>query len=124
MLVENIGKTVRKVIGDVFPDDARADMVDMVPSEMDAWSSAVCDGTVKALQQMGQQYKYAVTCTLMQNTGAGVASAASCYWDVNKDGEIYILFLFKMGFCFQTRLIRSCLNDLKRGRRGSSFSNE
>lgn len=30
---------------------------------------------------------FAVNCTIMQKSGAGLHTANSCYWDTNTDGE-------------------------------------
>lgn len=35
---------------------------------------------------LNKPFKYGVICTIQQRTGAGLTTAAACYWDISKDG--------------------------------------
>ncbi|KIZ03887.1 Dynein light chain Tctex-type 1 [Monoraphidium neglectum] len=51
------------------------------------WTSNCLEGCVKRLVALGKPYKYIVTCTIMQKTGAGLHTAASAYYDTATDGS-------------------------------------
>lgn len=42
---------------------------------------------MKNLTALNTPFKYVVTCLIMQKNGAGLHTAASCYWDNSTDGE-------------------------------------
>lgn len=43
--------------------------------------SNIVETSIKRLAQLDRPYKYIVTCTIMQNNGAGFHTASSAYWD-------------------------------------------
>jgi len=51
------------------------------------WQSMVVENCLKRLYSLGRNYKYVVTCMITQNTGAGVHTSHTCYWDANTDGK-------------------------------------
>lgn len=57
------------------------------PSEVGKWSSSIVKDTIDRLTSRYKGYKFIVTCVLMQKTGAGLNTAASCYWDLTTDGS-------------------------------------
>lgn len=45
---------------------------------------------------------FAVNCTIMQKSGAGLHTANSCYWDTNTDGERWFLqYILPQSVAFQ-----------------------
>eukprot|EP00753_Platysulcus_tardus_P015667 PLAT5188.1.p1 GENE.PLAT5188.1~~PLAT5188.1.p1 ORF type:complete len:122 (+),score=19.98 PLAT5188.1:69-434(+) len=56
---------------------------EMVPQ----WINDICETLMKELSEQRKPFKYVVSCLIMQNTGAGVHSVTSCYWDTVTDGE-------------------------------------
>jgi dynein light chain Tctex-type 1 len=74
------------------------------------WSNTLVATVLTGLQNLNKPFKYAgmsfcffyiqnrqdslkfhlsaVTCMIMQKTGAGMATAASCYWDPALDGRL------------------------------------
>ncbi len=48
--------------------------------------NTICEGCISGLMALKKPFKYTVSCVLMQNNGAGVYSAASCYWNTVSDG--------------------------------------
>ena len=54
------------------------------------WSQQIIELILKSLAQLGKDFKYVVTCILPQNNGAGLHSAATCWWDAKTDGFISV----------------------------------
>ncbi len=55
--------------------------------KVNQWSSLVVENAMKRLTAMNTPFKYIATCVIMQKNGAGLHTAASCYWDNSTDGE-------------------------------------
>lgn len=51
------------------------------------------------LTAQDKAFKYLVTCTLMQKTGAGLHAATSCYWDASTDGSCTVKWENKTMIC-------------------------
>ncbi len=51
------------------------------------WTNDVVETCVKRLAGLGKPFKYVVTCVIMQRNGAGLHTAASCFWDNDTDGS-------------------------------------
>eukprot|EP00127_Corallochytrium_limacisporum_P007330 Clim_evm17s247 gene=Clim_evmTU17s247 len=66
------------------------------------WTSNVLEATLKKLSGLGKPYKYVVSCTIMQKTGAGLHTATSCYWDSETDGSATIRWENKKMYCIVT----------------------
>ncbi len=43
------------------------------------------EGCLKELKALEKPYKYVISCIIMQKNGAGIATAASMTWDLDKD---------------------------------------
>ncbi|KDO19516.1 hypothetical protein SPRG_15331 [Saprolegnia parasitica CBS 223.65] len=56
------------------------------------WTNSLVALVLNGLQNLNKPFKYAVTCLIMQKTGAGVATAAACYWDTVLDGYCTVLW--------------------------------
>ena len=48
-------------------------------SKTEAWSNQIVETTLGKLAGLEKAFKYCVTVTLMQKTGAGLHAASSCY---------------------------------------------
>mmetsp|Transcript_1874 Transcript_1874/g.2461 ORF Transcript_1874/g.2461 Transcript_1874/m.2461 type:complete len:116 (-) Transcript_1874:205-552(-) len=57
------------------------------PKKVHDWTSAVVEGVLKNLQNLNKPFKYVVTCLLMQNNGAGLHTASTCFWDTKTDNS-------------------------------------
>jgi dynein light chain Tctex-type 1 len=57
------------------------------PKKVNDWTNTVVDGCLKGLQTLQRPFKYIVTCIICQKNGAGMNTAATCFWDTNKDGH-------------------------------------
>ena len=60
--------------------------VDYNQSKVDVWSNSILSDCLKELQNLNKQYKYAITCIIMQKVGAGLDTVASFFWEPGKDG--------------------------------------
>ncbi|GLD95679.1 hypothetical protein PINS_up004357 [Pythium insidiosum] len=56
------------------------------------WSNTLVASVLTGLQNLNKPFKYAVTCMIMQKTGAGMSTAASCLWDPTLDGYCTVLW--------------------------------
>ena len=54
--------------------------------EVPQWINDICEKSMKSLTDINRNYKFVITCMLMQKTGAGVQTSLSCYWENNTDG--------------------------------------
>jgi len=79
-IVEDISTVVSSAIGMVLRN------VSFTSDKTKDWSNSIIQSSLKGLQSLNRPYKYCLTVTLMQKTGAGLVSAASMYWDPTKDG--------------------------------------
>mmetsp|Transcript_71289 Transcript_71289/g.140031 ORF Transcript_71289/g.140031 Transcript_71289/m.140031 type:complete len:81 (-) Transcript_71289:340-582(-) len=52
--------------------------------------NAIVESCLKELQSLNRQFKYIVTCIIMQKNGAGLTTAATTYWDTVKDGKTVV----------------------------------
>mmetsp|Transcript_25661 Transcript_25661/g.57690 ORF Transcript_25661/g.57690 Transcript_25661/m.57690 type:complete len:94 (-) Transcript_25661:21-302(-) len=51
------------------------------------WINDVCEKSTKKLIALSKPFKYVVTCVIVQRNGAGLHTAASCFWDSANDGS-------------------------------------
>ncbi|TNJ27447.1 Dynein light chain [Giardia muris] len=62
----------------------------------------IIDEVLKKLVAQRKPYKYLVTCTLMQKTGAGLHTACSAYWDTTTDGVAIVRWENRALYCVVT----------------------
>jgi dynein light chain Tctex-type 1 len=55
--------------------------------KVNEWTNAIVTSCLKELQALARPFKYVITCTIMQKTGAALLCSASMHWDVMKDGN-------------------------------------
>mmetsp|Transcript_3771 Transcript_3771/g.9459 ORF Transcript_3771/g.9459 Transcript_3771/m.9459 type:complete len:136 (-) Transcript_3771:178-585(-) len=76
-------------------------------AKMGMWTTTIIENVLKELkeindesakagqqddEEMGQLWKFIVTCHIQQKTGAGMSSATCCYWDNENDGHFSVSF--------------------------------
>ena len=66
------------------------------------WTSNIVEGCVKQLTALKKPFKYVVTCVIMQRNGAGLHTAASCFWDNDTDGSRTVRWENKSMYCVVT----------------------
>ena len=52
------------------------------------WIDGICATVLEQLAATAKPYKYAVTCSIVQKTGVGMHSCASCHYDTQVDGVV------------------------------------
>lgn len=63
-----------------------------LPRKANEWVDGVADACLRDLAAQGRPYKYAVACTLMQRTGAGLASGSAAFWDPWRDASQVVVW--------------------------------
>uniref|UniRef100_A0A672HJX2 Dynein light chain Tctex-type 1 n=1 Tax=Salarias fasciatus TaxID=181472 RepID=A0A672HJX2_SALFA len=71
-------------------------------SRVNQWSSSVVEQCLSQLSKLGKPFKYIVHCVIMQKTGAGLQTAASCFWDNTTDGSCPVTWENESMFCIVT----------------------
>ena len=84
--IEDIETVIKSAIGSVLTD------ADYKSNKVNDWSNSIISAALKGLQSLNRPYKYAITVILMQKNGAGLVSAASTYWDTNRDGLCKVMW--------------------------------
>ncbi|KAL0091856.1 Tctex-1, partial [Phycomyces blakesleeanus] len=78
--------------------------VDYAHGKVPSWNSTIIDNCLKKLKDMNKNYKYVVTCVIMQKNGAGFYAGSSVYWDNLHDGKSYYHFTSNLD-CNQTKVL-------------------
>ena len=58
----------------------------------DRWVERICCLCIDELHAAKKPFKYIVTCSLMQRTGAAIHSSRSAYWDGVSDGSVTVMW--------------------------------
>lgn len=92
-VVEDVSKIIKDTIDGVISGNAyQQDLVQQ-------WSATVSEQCLSALSKLKKSFKYVVTCSIMQKTGAGLHTASSCYWDSATDGTCTVRWENKTMYC-------------------------
>ncbi len=67
--------------------------------EVQNWVNLVSDNVIKALTEFNKNFKYIVTCIIMQKNDAGLNVASTCYWNSQIDGYCTIKWENTSMFC-------------------------
>lgn len=70
--------------------------------KVNQWSTKISEQCLSALSKLKKNFKYVVTCSIMQKTGAGLHTASSCYWDNATDGTATVRWDNKTMYCIVT----------------------
>jgi dynein light chain Tctex-type 1 len=81
-----VKKKVRDVIELVLGSEEWED------SMCEQWVDRICCLCIDELHAAKKPFKYVVTCSLMQRTGAAVHSSRSAYWDGVSDGSVTVMW--------------------------------
>mmetsp|Transcript_28814 Transcript_28814/g.63480 ORF Transcript_28814/g.63480 Transcript_28814/m.63480 type:complete len:114 (-) Transcript_28814:924-1265(-) len=71
-------------------------------NKVSQWTSVCLENTIKKLTALNKPFKYVVTCVIMQKNGAGLHTAASCWWDSATDGSRTVRWENKSMYCICT----------------------
>lgn len=92
-VVDEVSKIIKDTIegtisGNVYQQD-----------RVNQWSATVSELCLSTLSKMKKTFKYVVTCSIMQKTGAGLHTASSCFWDSSTDGTCTVRWENKTMYC-------------------------
>ncbi|KAG2484730.1 hypothetical protein HYH03_016477 [Edaphochlamys debaryana] len=71
-------------------------------AKVSQWTSSCLEHSIKRLTALNKPFKYVVTCIIMQKNGAGLHTAASCWWDSTTDGSRTVRWENKSMYCICT----------------------
>uniref|UniRef100_M3ZW26 Dynein light chain Tctex-type 3 n=2 Tax=Xiphophorus TaxID=8082 RepID=M3ZW26_XIPMA len=72
---------------------------DYSQTHVNKWTAAIVERCLTQLVKINKPYKYIVTCSVMQKTGAGLHTANSCYWDTSMDGSCTVRWENRTMYC-------------------------
>jgi dynein light chain Tctex-type 1 len=58
--------------------------------EVQSWTGQVSEEVVTELKEVNSNFKYCVTCVIMQKANAGLHISSTCFWDCNTDGSLTV----------------------------------
>ncbi|CAM4646504.1 hypothetical protein PO909_011713 [Leuciscus waleckii] len=68
-------------------------------NKINQWMSNIVESSLSQLTKLGKPFKYIVTCIILQNNGAGLHTASSCFWDNTTDGSCTVRWENKTIYC-------------------------
>lgn len=95
-VVDEVTKIISDAIEAVLKDH------DYEQHKVNQWSANISENCLSVLSKLKKQFKYIVTCSIMQKTGAGIHTASSCYWDSATDGTCTVRWENKTMCCVVT----------------------
>ena len=58
--------------------------------EVQNWTAQLSEDIVKSLKSTSNNFKFCVSCVILQKGDAGMHISTTCYWDSNVDGSVAI----------------------------------
>ncbi|CAG9313174.1 unnamed protein product [Blepharisma stoltei] len=58
--------------------------------EVPQWTAHLSEEIVKSLKELSSNFKYCVSCVILQKGDAGMHMSSTCFWDSNLDGSVAI----------------------------------
>ncbi|RZC40650.1 Tctex-1 domain containing protein [Asbolus verrucosus] len=93
---EEVNKIVKNTIDALLSD------ITYETDKINQWSAKISEQCLSTLSKLKKHFKYVVTCSIMQKTGAGLHTASSCYWDSTTDGTCTVRWENKTMYCIVT----------------------
>lgn len=95
-IADDVSSIVKECLDDTLSSkEYNPDMVSM-------WTDECLQNCIRRLTALQKPFKYIVTCLILQKTGAGLHTAASCYWDSSTDGSRTVRWESKTMYCIST----------------------
>ncbi|XP_049818801.1 dynein light chain Tctex-type 1-like [Aethina tumida] len=66
------------------------------------WSTNISDQCLNQLAKLKKNFKYIITCNIMQKTGSGLHTASACFWDTSTDGQTTVRWENDSMYCIVT----------------------
>ncbi|KAL1936078.1 hypothetical protein VTP01DRAFT_212 [Rhizomucor pusillus] len=79
---DNTERLIRETIEATLPPDTQYQH-----KQVPEWTSQIIEGCLKKLKESNKNYKYVVTCVIMQRSGGGFYAGSTVYWDSAHDGS-------------------------------------
>ena len=67
--------------------------------QVQKWTSQISEELIKALKGVTSNFKFCVSCLILQKGDAGMHMSSTCYWDSNTDGSATIKWENSSMYC-------------------------
>ena len=84
VMKEDVATSVNKIVN-IFLQQKEYNQ-----DEVQTWTAQLSEEIVKALKNMSSNFKFCVSCVILQKGDAGMHISTTCYWDSNVDGSVAI----------------------------------
>lgn len=92
-VVDDVSKIIKETIENVISGNTYQQ------DKVNKWCASVSEQCLTSLSKLKKSFKYVVTCSVMQKTGAALHTASSCYWDSATDGTCTVRWENKTMYC-------------------------
>ena len=81
---------VKQMIQDLVKKSIEEELKDKAYSAKDGpnWAHNISEKVVKQLPEKSKDFKYSVTCIILNKSEGGLHMSSSCYWNAVSDGNI------------------------------------
>ncbi|KAI7904654.1 Tctex-1 [Cokeromyces recurvatus] len=93
---EEVTTLIKEAIGEIVADSEYS------YSKVSHWNSTIIKTCLNKLKSMNNNYKYIITCVILQNKGAGFYASSSAYWDNQNDGSA--------SYCYESKSLHVIVN--------------
>ena len=83
-LKEDVASSTNKIVNGFLQNK------DYNQEEVQNWTAQLSEEIVKNLKSMSSNFKFCVSCVILQKGDAGMHISTTCYWDSNTDGSVAI----------------------------------
>lgn len=83
-LKEEVSTSVNKIVSNFLQQK------EYNQDEVQNWTSALSEDIVKSLKSQSSNFKFCVSCVILQKGDAGMHISTTCYWDSNLDGSVAV----------------------------------
>mmetsp|Transcript_33000 Transcript_33000/g.58071 ORF Transcript_33000/g.58071 Transcript_33000/m.58071 type:complete len:112 (-) Transcript_33000:2714-3049(-) len=70
-----------------------------ISTEAQQWTSQLSEQLVLDLKELSSNFKFCITCVIMQRLEAGLHISSTCYWDTTTDGSLTVKWDNKSMYC-------------------------
>jgi dynein light chain Tctex-type 1 len=84
VLKEEVASSVNKLVNSFLQSKEYSQ------DEVQQWTASLSEEIVKTLKGMSSNFKFCVSCMILQKGDAGMHISTTCYWDSNQDGSVAI----------------------------------
>lgn len=84
VLKEDVATSVNKLVNNFLQSK------EYNQDEVQNWTASLSEEIVKHLKTLSSNFKFCVSCMILQKGDAGMHISTTCYWDSNVDGSVAI----------------------------------